>query len=449
LYLIQELYNQTMLDLKFIRENPDVVKTTCRNKNINPDLVDEVLRFDSERRDLITQVETVKAKRNQLNNQLKSGVTEELKLKSLELKRDLQNLEPRLKQIEENLFQDLLIRLPNITLEDVPVGKDDRDNQVIRTWGEPKKLSFTPKDHLDLGESLGIIDTNTAAKVTSTRFGYLFGDAVLLEFALVQHCLKTLTSLTIIEKIANSVKPGYCSKPFTPAVPPVMIRPEVYRRMARLNPGDEEERYYLPKDNLYLIGSAEHTLGPIFIDQTLPEKDLPIRFVGFSTAFRREAGSYGQDTRGILRVHQFDKLEIESFTTSENSRLEQDFIIAIQEYLMQSLEIPYQVVAICTGDMGLPDARQIDIESWMPSQNKYRETHTSDLMTDFQSRRLNTRVALKNGQTELVHMNDATAFAIGRTIIAILENYQQKDGSVKVPNVLIPYIGKEIISRES
>jgi seryl-tRNA synthetase len=435
-----------MLDLKFVRENTQTIKTACQNKNINPDLVDEVLRLDDERRQLIVETENLKAKRNQLNEKLKSGVTEELKIESLELKRQLQNFEPRLKQIETNLFDDLLIRLPNIPLSDVPVGKNDQENQVIRSWGQPKKFNFIPKDHLELGETLKIIDTETAAKVTSSRFGYLFGDAALLEFALVQFCLKTLTDPEIIKKIANTIKPDYPAKPFTPVVPPVMIRPEIYRRMARLNPGDEEERYFLPKDNLYLIGSAEHTLGPIFINKTLSEKDLPIRFIGFSTAFRREAGSYGQDTRGILRVHQFDKLEIESFTTSDNSRLEQDFIVAIQEYLMQSLEIPYQVVAICTGDMGLPDARQIDIDAWMPSQNKYRETHTSDLMTDYQSRRLNTKVTLTNGQTELVHMNDATAFAIGRTIIAILENYQQADGSIKIPKVLIPFMGKDTIS---
>lgn len=438
-----------MLDLKFIRDNPEAVKTACQNKNINPNLVDEVLRLDNERRQLISKTETVKAQRNQLNQKLKTGVTEKLKLQSLELKRELQNLEPRLKKIEEDLFSDLLIRLPNLPLPDVPTGRNDQDNKVIRSYGQPKKFNFTPKDHLELGEALKIIDTETAAKITGTRFGYLLGDAALLEFALVQFCLKTLTNPEIIKKIADSVKPGYSPKPFTPVIPPAMIRPEVFKRMSRLNPGDEEERYFLPKDNLYLIGSAEHTLGPFFVDQTLSEKDLPIRFIGFSTAFRREAGSYGQDTRGILRVHQFDKLEIESFTTSENSLREQEFIIGIQEYLMQSLDIPYQVVFICTGDMGLPDARQIDIETWIPSQNKYRETHTSDLMTDYQSRRLNTKVVLKNGQTELVHMNDATAFAIGRTIIAILENYQQEDGSIRVPQVLVPYLGKDIISRES
>ncbi|MEK7129446.1 MAG: aminoacyl--tRNA ligase-related protein, partial [Patescibacteria group bacterium] len=191
----------------------------------------------------------------------------------------------------------------------------------------------------------------------------------------------------------------------------------------------------------------EHTLGPLHMNETIEEGKLPLRYVGFSTSFRREAGSYGKDTKGIFRVHQFDKLEMESFTVPEDSIKEQDFFIAVQEYLMQSLEIPYQVVMICTGDMGAPDARQLDIESWIPSEGKYRETHTSDLMTDFQARRLNTKVRKKDGKTEFVHMNDATAFAVGRTLIAILENYQQKDGSIRVPKVLQSFIGKDVIRK--
>ncbi|HUZ92396.1 MAG TPA: aminoacyl--tRNA ligase-related protein, partial [Candidatus Paceibacterota bacterium] len=207
----------------------------------------------------------------------------------------------------------------------------------------------------------------------------------------------------------------------------------------------KEERYYIPSDDAYLVGSAEHTLGPLHMDETIPEENLPLRYVGFSTAFRREAGSYGKDTKGILRVHQFDKIEIESFTLPEYAVTEQDFIVAIQENMMWELELPYQVVQICTGDMGGPDARQIDIETWIPSQGKYRETHTSDYMGDYQARRLNTKVKRKSGKTEFVHMNDATAFAIGRTLIAIMENYQTKDGKIEVPKVLQKYLGKKVI----
>ena len=215
--------------------------------------------------------------------------------------------------------------------------------------------------------------------------------------------------------------------------------------MARLDP--PEDKYFLAEDKLYLTGSAEHTLGSMHMNEIIEEKNLPIRYVGYSTAFRREAGSYGKDTKGILRMHQFDKIEIESFTLPERSLGEQDFIVAIQEYLMRKLGLHYRVVAICTGDMGFPDQRQFDIETWMPGQDAYRETHTSDLIGGFQARRLNTRVRRLNGETEYLHMNDATVFALGRTIIAILENYQQADGSVLIPEALVPYVGFDRITR--
>jgi len=209
--------------------------------------------------------------------------------------------------------------------------------------------------------------------------------------------------------------------------------------MARLQPIDE--RYYFEKDDMVFIGSAEHTLGPLHMDEILGEDDLPKRYVGYSVAMRREAGTYGKDTKGILRQHQFDKIEMETFCLPENSYVEQDFLVAIQEYILRKLKIPHQVVLICTGDMGGPDHRQVDIEAWMPGQDAYRETHTADLMQGFQARRLNTRVKRKNGQIEHVHMNDATAAAMGRTMIAIIENYQQADGSIMIPEVLRPYMG--------
>jgi seryl-tRNA synthetase len=281
---------------------------------------------------------------------------------------------------------------------------------------------------MELGINLKIIDTETASKVAGARFSYLKGDAVLLQNALYQFAISVLIE-----------------KGFIPIVPPLFINPDIYKKIGRLSPETEIERYFLPRDNQYLIGSAEHTLAPMHMGETFNEKDLPLRYFAFTPSFRREAGSYGKDTKGILRQHQFDKIEIESFTTSEDGLKEQDAIVEIQESLMQSLEIPYQVVAICTGDMGGPDFRQIDIESWMPGQNKYRETHTSDYMTDYQSRRLGTKVKV-NGETEFVHMNDATVFAMGRMIIAILENYQNEDGSITIPKVLQKWIGKEKIS---
>lgn len=428
-----------MLDINFIREDPDKVKEGVKKKGYDPKMVDRVLKVDETRRQLIGDIEKLRQERNKLT---KKDIEKGRKIKEM-----LRRLEPDLRAVDEQL-KNLLYDIPNLPADDVPEGKDESENVEIKKWGKPRKFTFKPRDHLALGELLDVIDVKIAARVTGTRFGYLKNEGALLEFALIQHTFNVLTDEKILKSLAGKVKKDYSSKPFLPVVPPVMIRPEVFTKMARLGPEDKDERYHLAKDDLYLIGSAEHTLGPTHMDEVIPEKNLPLRYAGFSTSFRREAGSYGKDTRGIFRVHQFDKVEMESFTLPENSDKEQNFIVAIQEYLMQSLEIAYQVVMVCTGDMGGPDYRQIDLETWLPGQNKYRESHTSDLMTDYQARRLKTKVRRKNGTVELVHMNDATAFAIGRTLIAILENCQQKDGSVLIPKVLQKYTGFKKISRE-
>ena len=423
-----------MIDIQTIRDNPEKIKKAFSAKNFDSSVVEKVLDLDEKRRKLMVEIQGLQADRNKFakTRDVEGGkrTKDELKAK-----------EPQLEKIERE-FVEVMKSLPNPAADDVKVGKDESENEVIRRWGEPKKFGFEPKDHVEIGERLGIINIEKAGKITGTRFGYLMGDAVLMEYALVQFAFETLTNESVLKKIADGIEKDYNPKAFIPVVPPVMIKPEVYDRMGRLYP--KEERYYIPSDDIYLIGSAEHTLGPLHMDETLEEKELPKRYVGFSTAFRREAGSYGKDTRGILRVHQFDKVEMESFTLPEDGQKEQYFIVGIQEYLMQSLGLPYQVVEICTGDMGGPDYRQTDIETWLPGQNKYRETQTSDYMTDYQSRRLNTRVRRAN-KTEFVYMNDATTFAIGRTIIAILENYQQEDGSVVIPEVLRKWVGKEVV----
>ena len=427
-----------MLDIKFIRENPEKVKEACKNKQVVCD-IDKILQLDQERKELLQEIEGLKARQNKLG---KADIAE-----AQGLKQQVKAQEPALKSVEEELSR-LLLEVPNIPLPDVPVGKDDTENKVVKIWGKVPVFDFTPKDHVALGQDLDLIDTEKASKITGARFAYLKREAALLEFALAQYVLSVVTSEKILKKLADSVEKGYSPKPFIPIVPPVMIRPDVFRKMGRLTEQDKEERYYLGQDDLYLIGSAEHTLGPLHMDEVFQEDALPVRYLGFSTAFRREAGSYGKDMKGILRVHQFDKLEMESFCTPEDSLREQNFFVAIQEYLMQGLQLPYQVVNVCTGDMGKPDARQIDIETWLPGQGKYRETHSADLMQDFQARRLNIKVRRKDGRIEFAHMNDATAFAIGRTLIAILENYQQKDGSIKVPAVLQKYCGfKKIPSK--
>lgn len=426
-----------MLDIDILRNDPDRVRQAIIDKNGDPAILDRFTALDKDWRAATTAVEAKRAEQ-----------------KKLSAARDIEGgkkLKEKIKEIEEKITaaetERLIIwkKIPNLPSADTPVGKDDNDNPVIKTWGEPPKFDFEPKDHVALGESLDIIDIETAGKVSGTRFGYLKGDAVLLQFALIQHAFRVLGDQTILKSIAEKVKAGYSTKPFAPVLPPVMIRPDIFERMARLEP--KEERYYIPSDDMFLIGSAEHTLGPMHMDQIIPESRMPLRYVGYSTSFRREAGASGKDTRGILRVHQFDKVEMESFTTPENSELEQDFFVAIQEYLMQSLELPYRLVMCCTGDQGDPDTRHIDLETWMPAQDKYRETHSADLVTDYQSRRLGTRLRRADGKIEYVHMNDATVFAIGRTLIAILENYQTKEGNILVPKVLQSYVGKEIISR--
>jgi len=426
-----------MLDIKLLREEPDKVKEGIQKKGVNSALVDEFLVLDGKWRTLTKEIDDLRAEQKKLGEAKKIDEAKALK-EGLKIK------EEELNGLERER-DEILQKFPNLPLDDVPVGKDESENKVIRTWGEPTKFDFEPKDHLALGETLGIIDTKRASEVAGTRFSYLKGDAALLEFALVQFGFSVLTNETTLREIAEKAGHGHSqsANPFIPVIPPQMIRPEVYQKMARLEP--KEERYYIPSDDIYLIGSAEHTLGPLHMDETIPEEKLPIRYVGFSTSFRRESGSYGKDTRGILRMHQFDKLEMESFTTPEHAVVEQDFFVAIQEYLMQALKIPYQVVAICTGDMGAPDARQIDIEAWMPGENKYRETHTADYMGDYQARRLNTKMRRKHGGIEFVHMNDATAIAMSRTPIAIIENYQTADGKIRVPEVLQKYLGKDII----
>ncbi|MEK7151255.1 MAG: serine--tRNA ligase [Patescibacteria group bacterium] len=438
-----------MLDIKFVRENPDVVKEAIRNKGGKLDL-DQLLAVDERRRHVIQELEAKRAKQNAGSKGGPKVPTEIEELKKL--KEEIKILEEEIGHVQAE-FDELMSRVPNIPSEDTSIGKDENDNKVLREVGKRRNFSaeggsasggdFKPKEHWELGEELGVIDTVTAGKISGARFAYLKGALGIMQFALIQFALSVFTDESALKKIIK--KAGLTVQPtvFIPVIPPVFIKPEVMQKMARLEP--REERYHIPSDDLYLIGSAEHTLGPLHMNETLEEKRLPIRYIGYSTAFRREAGTYGKDTKGILRVHQFDKLEMESFCLPEDSVQEQNLFVAIQEYLMQALGVPYRVVQICTGDMGGPDARQIDIECWMPGQNRYRETHTADLMTDYQARRLNTKVKRAGGKTEFVHMNDATAIAIGRTIIAIMENYQTKKGTIVVPKVLRKWMGvKEI-----
>ncbi len=437
-----------MLDINFIKSNKTRVEEAIRNKKIKTKIdVNELLEIDSKIKNNLKQIEKLRAERNKIAELIPTSDESnkiELIKEGTKLKEEVQKLELEQTQLEAK-FTSLIEMIPNITSTKMPVGESDEENVVIRKWGEPRQFDFNPKDHVDLGKSLNIIDVEKSAEISGPRFYYLKGDAVLIQFGIINLVFKTLSNQKILESIAK--KAGVKStKPFTPVLPPVMMKPSVMKKMDRLDPIDE--RYLMKNDDLILVGSAEHTLGPLHMNEVFDHDQLPVRYIGYSTAFRREAGSYGKDTKGILRVHQFDKLEMETYTTEDQGENEQEFIVAIQEYLVQQLNLPYQVVQICTGDTGKPDYNQYDIETWIPTQNKYRETHTSDYMTDYQSRRLNIKYKDMKGNKKFVHMNDATAFAISRILIAILENYQQSDGTILVPEVLRDYVGKKFIGRK-
>ncbi len=436
-----------MLDIKFIRENPDRVKATVISKNLSGKVdVDLVLKLDDELKALIQEADGLRQEKNKIDAEMKKNPSEDERKNLISNGTEIKN---KLKVLEENLnikqseLNENLLKLPNVTSPKMPVGKDEDENVSVRQWGEIPKFDFTPLDHVELGKRLNIIDVEKTGNITGSRFYYFLNEAVLMQFGIVQLVMEALTNSEVVSELAKKAGSN-SNKTFAPVIPPVMIKPEVMKQMDRLDPIDE--RYVLKNDDLVLVGSAEHTLGPLHMNEIIDESQLPIRYIGYSTAFRREAGSHGKDVRGIFRVHQFDKLEMESFTTVEQGEIEQDFIVAIQEYLVQKLELPYQVVQICTGDSGKPDYNQYDIECWMPSYNRYRETHTSDYMTDYQARRLNTKYKSKNGEKNYVHMNDATAFALSRGMMAIIENYQQADGSVVVPKALRKYVGKDVIT---
>ncbi|MDP2637419.1 MAG: serine--tRNA ligase [bacterium] len=415
-----------MLDIKFIRQNPEVVKEACRKRGVDLD-IERIVELDSQKRVLLQKIEGMKAEQNKLG---KEDIA-----KAQALKADIKAKEPLLKEVDEEL-QKLLLLLPNVPQEGVPAGGEDA-NIVLRQVGKLPKFSFEPKEHLALGETLDVIDVERAAKVSGSRFAYIKGDLVLLEFALVRMAME------------YAVKDG-----FIPIIPPVLIQADMMKNMGYVDTKEDlAERYFLEKENMFLVGTAEQSVGPMHQGEVFEEKELPKRYVAFSTSFREEAGSHGRDTKGILRVHQFDKVELFSFCHPEKSKEEHQFLISFEEKLWKDLGIPYQVVQLAAGDMSRPAVSTIDIEAWLPGHpsinsgplGKYREVSSASNTTDFQARRLNIRYKTKDGKTEFVHMLNATGFPIGRTLIAIMENYQQKDGSIEIPKALQKYIGKKKI----
>jgi seryl-tRNA synthetase len=416
-----------MLDIALIREKPQEIQKAALAKKVEVD-IKKILKLDKQSQTLQKEVQQIREERNTLVKGITGKPSEVQIEKGKKLKEELERKDESLQEISKEL-QVLLLNIPNPSKPDVKVGKDDSENDVIRKHKEPTKFSFTPKDHVMLGEALHIIDVERASKISGSRFAYLKNDGVLLEFALVQYALSTL------------IKEG-----FTPIIPPVLIKRETMQALGYMENGGEEDMF-VTKDDLFLVGTAEQALVPMHRNETFNVKDLPLRYVGFSTSFRREAGSYGKDTKGILRLHQFDKVEMVSFVEKGKDDKEHDYLLSLEEKFYQALDIPYQVVKMCSGDLGYPAARKYDIEAWMPGQNKYREVTSVSTVTDFQARRLNIRY--KNGdETAFVNILNGTAFALGRTIIAILENYQQEDGSIVVPEVLRKYIGKDILTSQ-
>jgi len=413
-----------MLDIKFIRENPELVQKKAKEKGVSVN-VEHILELDNRYRALDLMVQKLREDRNRVAKEA-SNVTnrEEAITKGKEIKERLEKEEHTLEAIKEE-FQTALLTIPNVAKDDVKFGENDTKNEVIKTVGEPTKFNFKPKDHLELGEKLDIIDVQSASKISGTRFYFLKNTGALLEFALRELAFEML------------IKEG-----FIPVIPPVMIKTEVMKGLGYMENGGDEDMYVFEKDSLVLVGTSEQSIVAMHQDDTFDAKDLPRRYVGFSTCFRREAGSYGKDTRGILRAHQFDKVEMVSFVKQGEDDKEHDYLLSLEEKLLQLLKIPYQVVKMCTGDLGFPTARKYDIEAWIPSENKYREVTSASTTTDFQARRLNIRY--KENGTEFVNILNGTAFST-RPIIAILENYQQEDGSVLVPEALQKYLNKKVI----
>lgn len=408
-----------MLDIKFIRENPQVVKEGLKNRQKDVGLLDKILRADEGKRGLMQKVEELRSARNKLTK-------EEIR-KGKEIKDKLKVLETELKEAEEE-FKNALTNVPNLPAADVPIGKDDTENVEIKKWGELPKFSFTPKDHVDLGEALDILDIQRAGKVSGTRFGYFKGDGALLELALMWY---------VFQKLAK--------KGFIANIPPVITKKETEWGMGYAEHGGWEQMYLFEKDGVLFVSSSEHSVIPMHKDEILEEKQLPVRYVNFSSCFRREAGTYGKDTRGLFRVHQFNKVEMNVYTYPdvEISDKECLYLLSQEEEVVQDLKLPYRVLDCCTGDIPLPNRRMYDLEIWFPGQGKYRETHSCSNCTDYQTRRLNIRVKTKEG-FRFVHALNATAIT-DRAVLAIMENYQQADGSVVIPEVLRPYVGREKI----
>ena len=432
-----------MLDIKFIIENPGLVKQGAAKKHVKVE-VDKIEKLYKERNEKLAQVEKLRAEQNAAS---KGKMDKEKIEKMKKIKEQIKSLEPEIEKLEKEL-EKLALAIPNPPLDSVPEGKDEEDNEVINTFGEKPKFDFEPKSHIELGKNLDIIDMERGARTSGARFYYLKNEATLLEFALIQF---------VVHKLHE--------KGFTPVITPALVKEEAMYATGFF-PADRNEIYHVnpDDDNLFLAGTSEVPLCMLHSEEILKESALPTRYCGFSTCFRREAGSYGKDTAGIIRVHQFDKVEMFSFCHPDKSEEEHELLREIEEEIVQELGLHYQIVNVCGGDLSTPAAKKYDIEVWIPTQNRFRELTSCSNCTDFQSRRARIRYKTEKRahgasankaknlalpvlsrreltKNQYLHTLNGTGIAIPRTLVAILENNQNKDGSVNIPKVLQPFMG--------
>ena len=423
-----------MLDLKLIRSEPERVKAALARRGA-AEQVDELLALDVRRRELLPEVENAQAERKTLSKQIGEAKGKGEEDRAQELMATVADLKERIERGKEELegveakLDELALSLPNIPDPDAAEGMTEEDAVVVREVGERPSFDFEPRDHLEIGTALGLIDMEAGARLSGSRFAYLKGDLVLLELALVRFAIELVRA-----------------EGHEPVVPPVLVREEALEGTGFL-PGDCDQIYEIPKDELFLTGTSEVALAGLHADQILDAEALPLRYCGFSTCFRREAGAAGRDTRGIFRVHQFDKVEMFSFVEPAVSREEHERLLAIEERILGELEIPYRVVNVAVGDLGAPAAKKYDCEAWIPSQERYRELTSCSNTTDYQARRLGARYRPAEGESpQPVHTLNGTACAVGRTIIALIENRQESDGSFTLPKTLHPFGSPERIA---
>ena len=418
-----------MLDPNLLKDNIEILEKNINRRGLDVDL-DNLIKLNEERKSARFDAEQKRSEQKEMGKQIANSSKEEkeeLLKQASALSDEVKSLFEIVEKKDQDFF-DLWIKLPNLISETSPDGKTDADNKEIKKVGTINEIS-SPKSHIEIGEELGLIDVQKAAEVSGSRFSYLFGDLVKIEFSLVSWALNKLSD-----------------KGFTPTVPPVLVRENALYGTGFF-PDDAEQVYEIPNDELFLVGTSEVPLAALHSNEIVDIDNLPVRYAGFSTCFRREAGTYGKDTSGIFRVHQFDKVEMFSFCNPENSLDEHEFILSVEEELLQQLEIPYRVVDVCAGDLGASASKKYDIEAWIPSQNTYREVTSCSNTTDFQARRLNIRTK-DNDSTKTIHTLNGTAIAVGRILIALIENNQTEDGEVEFSDNVANILGVKKLSKQ-